>query len=84
MKLLPVRYPRYVDVSQKRAGSFVPITIDETIENELKNKLSGLLFKDGYDYVIFRLTGNLYIVEKNTDSSYTYRVIGYHPFQDLV
>lgn len=86
-KLVGVRYPNSIDVTNKRD---IPPVVKETSESsQLSVMISDMLFADykadRCNYVLTRWGGKMYICEPVdiAKKQYTKTMITYHPYQSL-
>lgn len=85
-KILPIRRTGYFDTVRGDfcpAAKSVPIEIHE--ESKIKETIINILFSDGprtADYLLVSFDGRVYLVERDSETSYCKREITYHPLID--
>jgi hypothetical protein len=85
-RILPVRHTNYFDTIR---GDFCPavksVPIDIHEESKIKETIISILFNDGprtADYLLVSFDSKVYLVERDSDTSYCKREITYHPLID--
>jgi hypothetical protein len=84
-KLVGVRYPNSVDVSNRR--SIEPVVVETEDSSKLSDMIANMLFDqyEGMNYVLTRWGGSLYICEPvdYKNKRYDKAKITSHPYQHL-
>ena len=87
-KILPIKYLSYFDTVK---GVFDVSKNENVIEIESSDKIRetivSLLFSDGpktVDYLLVTFEDKMFVVERDSISSYCKRVITYHPLMEKV
>ena len=82
IKLLAIKYPTSLDIKLNRDTSPLLVTMDSVVE--VKDRISDLIIKEKYDYILIKLDGKLFICEMANPAKlvYSHRQIHYHPYED--
>lgn len=77
-KLIGVRYPRSITDGKKSEVS----NIDN--KEDIQKYIRDHLFSQDYDYCVIKYDNELFITEKDTNSTWTRRTVIYHPLASLL
>jgi len=85
-KILPIKYRSYIDrIKSPLMGNHKTCEHDpiEISDSEIKVFIQRWLFDENYHYVLIYYKNELWLVEKDSSTSYCKKLINYHPLENL-